>query len=361
MEPIILFEGKYTYKDLIFFKKKHKIRGIIDIYLPQQEEFFEIRNPKLKFSKNFRIKRQDYINKLRKRKRELLGNWVYFPWNGYLVHMVNEKEYNELRTNRNRNLITKAQQKKLYNFTVGVVGLSVGSSIAIGFAYHGVAKRMKLAERDVLETTNLNRIVANLADIGQKKIDIALRAIYDINPYAEIFPYDKGLDEKSLIGFLRSKPKPKVIFDEIDDFKMKVLIRVKARHARIPVIMMTNLGDSILVDVERYDKERNLELFNGRVGKLPERILKKGEITNEDEQRFAIGLVGKKNLTPEIIESVKKIGKTLVGRPQFSSTVAVSGGIASYLVRQLALNRDLPSGRRLIKFEETFIPTPQIS
>ena len=49
---------------------------------------------------------------------------------------------------------------------------------------------------------------------------------------------------------------------------MKVALREAARLARVPVVMLANLGDNVLVDIERYDLEPDLPIFNGILGDI---------------------------------------------------------------------------------------------
>ena len=59
------------------------------------------------------------------------GVWVHYPWSCRLVHLVYEEEFIELRTSRNRYKITAEEQEALATRTIGVVGLSVGQSVAV--------------------------------------------------------------------------------------------------------------------------------------------------------------------------------------------------------------------------------------
>ena len=65
---------------------------------------------------------------------------------------------------------------------------------------------------------------------------------------------------------------------------MKMKLRFEARKKKIPLIMLTNLQDSVLIDIERYDQEDNLPIFNGRIGDLEEKILS-SDISKEDEKK----------------------------------------------------------------------------
>lgn len=349
MRPIILYEEKNTKEDLEKLTDQEKIFKIHDAYELQLRELFEIRNPNLVNTSDY----QHYLNSFieERLKGKHVGNWVFFPWNGNLVHTLNENEYFDLRTNRNRNLISIDEQKSLRDFNVGIVGLSVGSNIATGLAYQGISNNLKLAEFDSLETTNLNRIKASIKDLDRKKIDITAEQIYEINPYANLQLYDDGLTKENLSDFLEKDFTPNLIFEIIDNFEMKILLRLKARDLGIPVIMMANLGDGVLVDIERFDLNKKLPLFNGVLGDLPEKIL---DNPKEDVNKYAVQIVGRENIPERAIESVTEIGKTLVGRPQLSSTVTISGGLAAYLTRRIALKQLDWSGRKMIKFDEVF-------
>lgn len=340
MKPIIFFENEYSIDNIIKYKKSHKTWEFIDIYKDQLKELFEIRNPSYINSPKFNKLQMDFIKE--RLSNPLGGNYIYLPWSGILLHTVNEKEYLELRTNRNRNLITLDEQNHLYDSCIGVVGLSVGINTATALSYSGVAKCLKLADYDNLSTTNLNRVKAKILEIGLSKIELASRQIFEINPYSDLILFENGLNDDNLNNFIYSNPKPKIIFEMIDDFKMKIKIRLEARKAGIPVIMLTNLGDNVLVDIERFDLKPDTPIFNGILNELPEEILRNNVI---DSKKYAVQLVGIDNVPVRALESLKEIGKSLVGRPQLFSTLSVSSGIGVLIAREIILHKDIVSGR----------------
>lgn len=353
-KPIVLYEGKNTEEDLEKLKKEMSVWKICDIYKGQLEELFEIDNPKLKKKSGYKTEMEKFVEERISPKQTLVGNWIYFPWNGRLVHSVNKKEYLQLRTNRNKNLITAEEQEKLSAFTVGMLGLSVGSHIALNLTYGGVGNTMKLAEYDTLDTTNLNRIRARIDEIEEPKINITARQIYEVNPYADLVLFNQGITDENLDEFVFQEPAPKIIFEIIDNFEMKIKLRLKAKKARIPVAMFANIGDRILFDIERYDLDGNLPLFNGLAGSAPEEIIKHPDLTDEDKNKYAVSLTGIENIPQRALDSVKEIDKTLVGRPQLMSTVSITGGLAAYITKQIALGKPIPSGRKLVKFRDLF-------
>jgi len=354
--PLILFEGHSTLQDLRQLKDSYPIWEELDIYEDQLRELFEISNPKLIGSGDYEKQCAVFIRKhTSNQENQLKGDWIYFPWSGRLVHMLGKEKYTLLRTNRNQNLITKEEQKKLLNFCVGIVGLSVGSNVAASLTYSGIANSIKLAEFDTLETTNLNRIRARVDQIGMRKIDITAQQLYEINPYAELSFFDQGIDKNTLARFVLQDPKPKLIFEIIDSFEMKIHLRTLARQEGIPVIMVTNLGDRVLMDVERYDLDKNIEFFNGRAGKVPQDMLERPDITSEDKHRYAVQLAGVEHIPQRALDSVNEIGKTLVGRPQLAGTVTIASGLSTYLTRKIVLNEELHSNSWLVDFDQIFI------
>lgn len=274
--------------------------------------------------------------------------WIFFPWSGQLLKTLDEISLKALRTNRNKNLITESEQDTLYNSTIAIAGLSVGSGLAIELQYSGIANNLVLAENDNIETTNLNRMKAKLSDIGTKKLDYVLKEVYELNPFAHITTFSDGVNGENIDIFLQHSG-ARIVVEIIDDYVTKIRLRQKARELGIPVISFANLGDSILVDVERYDIDSSLPLFNGVLGDLPEDILNHPE---KIDKSYAIKLVGKENVPQRAIESVEEIGKTLVGRPQLSSTVTISSALGAYISRRLLLGDTSIKGRLLVKFNK---------
>jgi len=345
--PIILKEGKYTESDVLNLKERaEKEKDLIELQLA---ELFEIKNPEVVLQKNESEKSDSFI-KSASAKGLLYGDWIFFPWSKLLVHCVPEKDYKEILTTRNKNIITQEEQEKLKKTTVAFAGLSVGSGIAINLVHMGACDTMKLADFDTLDTSNLNRVKAGIPELGEKKMDILARELFEVNPYLNIEAFKDGVNEENINQFVGGEQKTDIIFEIIDDFKMKVRLRIKAKELKTALIMLTNLGDSILVDVERHDVEGGTEIFNGKIGDVGEQILA-GEVSKEDEKKYAIGIVGMENIPERVLSSVMQIGQTLVGRPQLASTVAISSGIGAYFVKKIALEEELPSGRTLINFK----------
>lgn len=279
--------------------------------------------------------------------------YIYYPWHHKILKTIPKQQLDDLRTNRNKNLITDDEQQRLQKATVGIAGMSVGAGIAIGLAYSGMSDHIKIADHDTLETANLNRLRESLLAVNTPKVNLAAHHIYEINPYASVELFSEGLTAENIDNFF-ANPALSVVVDEIDDFKMKVQIRLKAKEQSIPVVMFTSLGDNILIDIERYDHDPDMPIFHGILSGVSEEILANPDISDQDIRRYSVQLVGQEYIPTKALASVAEMGKTLVGRPQLYSTIAVDGGLAPYVIRQIILNSEPASGRYFVKFGDLF-------
>lgn len=313
----------------------------VDIYDNQLQELARIDNPAAA------------AENLPSSGHDTQGVWIYYPWRNILLHCVEPEALFKLRTNRNRELITSEQQHQLAQATVSIAGMSVGSGIALALVYSGIADHIKIADFDTLDTSNLNRLRESLLEVGRSKVRLAAERIYELNPFAAVELFEAGLNNDNLDRFFE-QPKTAIVIDEIDDFKMKVQLRLQARQRQTPLIMFTSLGDNILVDIERYDQQPDGAIFNGLLGDISEEILAKDQISPDDIKKYSVKLVGQEYIPTAALKSVSEMGRSLVGRPQLYSTIAIDGGLAAYVVRRLITHGDIQSGRYFIKFADFF-------
>lgn len=350
MTPVILHEGNYTHSDL----NDLRVRGIwkeLDIYKSQLTELFEISHADLLNNPDYDTHLNEFIRIKSEPDYSLRGNYVYYPWSGLLLHLVSADELKMLRTNRTNNLITRDEQLVLGNFTAGIAGLSFGNGIALALVYGGFSDTVKIADTDIFETTNLNRVRVGLPSVGRPKTRVTSEEIYEINPYAQVEVFDRGLNEENLDQFVNGDSKLDTIFDVVDDFSMKVRLRLAAKKSRIPVVMLTSLEDSVLIDVERYDLQPDAEPFHGLLGPVTEDLLHK-KMTEQEKAKYALAIVGADHVSYRNLVSLSEVGKSLVSRPHLYSTVSIVCGLAGYIAKRIALNEEMPSIRKHMQFNE---------
>ena len=328
-----------------------KILTVVDDFQQQQEELFAINNPTKVYTPNFKKEFEEYFAKLSAEKPMMMrGNWVYYPWLATLVHLLEDTDFQRVRTARNRNLINEEEQKKFYNSVVGVGGLSVGNSVTLAIVLQGGAKYLRLADFDALALTNLNRIRGGVESLGLKKVEMTARQIYTLNPYAEVEIFPEGLNPNNIEKFFSGPPKLDIVIDELDNIAVKYLIREQAKKHGVPVVMGADNGDNAVVDVERYDLDPNTPFFHGRLGDVGYE-----QLLNLD--KFGIGRtitqhIGPENITEKMQNSLLEMGKTIVSWPQLGGAALLNGSAVAYCVRRILNGQPIEGNRALISLDE---------
>jgi len=275
-------------------------------------------------------------------------NIVHFPWLDKDIKLPEKDLFRRIRSSRNRNLITPDEQVKLEKFTVGIAGMSVGSNIALAVFIAGMSvEKIKLADADTLSLPNLNRIRSGVGNIGKKKVEIVAQQLYELDPYSEIICFANGVTEENITEFVSGCD---VVVDEVDDLKIKIMLRLEAKKLGIPVVMVTDIDYRALLDVERYDLDSDYPLFHGRAGEVTLDTVKDG-LTNELRVQLSTSIVGGENLSPRMMASLAEIGKTLPTWPQLGPAAFMAGTVASYAIKEIAIG-EISSGRWLLAVDE---------
>lgn len=279
------------------------------------------------------------------------GLWVYYPWRACLVHILSKEQYMQLRVSRNFPLITVEEQTKFANAKIGFAGLNVGNPGAICIALEGGGLSMKFADFDSLSLSNLNRFRAGLCELGTSKIVISARQVYEINPFADVDMFASGLDEKNIDLFL-TEPKIDLLIEEMDNLKLKIKIRKKAKKYKIPVIMVTAEG---IIDVERYDLNPELEILSGH---LRDEVIKKINLVSpgtptKERVMLARDFVGKEFLSTRLKDSFDMIGEKIPSIPQLSEWTFLRGAILCYFARMIITGENVPSGRYHLRLPDS--------
>jgi ThiF family len=335
----VLIRGDVKAKALI--RQKPYIT-FVNAFDDQLKELFFIENHKFIGQIKKEVYKTDAFHNFCHKNRNLFV-YVYFPWNHTLVKTITKDKYLTLKTNRNQDLITAKEQLKLRKFNVAVLGMSVGSNIVFVLTQAGISNSVTIADFDALSTTNLNRILAGVHQIGLNKTVIAARKIYEDNPFAEVRTLPHGVTTKNLEALLK-KGMIHCIIEEIDNMPMKIETRMLAIKYKIPVIMITDNGDGVVLHVERYDLGHNM-IFGKNISywkeimKEPITMQKAGEIIMKN-------IVGIKNVDPKMIKSVMKVmKKELVSWSQLGSAAILGGAVATIALKNIVLG---PANKKFI-------------
>jgi molybdopterin/thiamine biosynthesis adenylyltransferase len=278
------------------------------------------------------------------------GRWVYFPWLATLVHVLEVEPFRQLRASRNRHLISSEEQGKFAAAHVGIVGLSVGNSVALSLVLQGGANRISLADFDDLALSNTNRIRTSIADLGSNKAEMTARQIYELDPYSHIDLFTDGLNEANIEQFFGGQQPLNVVIDECDNIAMKYLIRQEARRRRLPVIMATDNGDNGIVDIERYDLDQSTPVFHDRLGPVSYEMLK--GLDKMSIGRLATKFVGSATATSKMRASMLEVGKSIVSWPQLGGAALLNGCAVAYCVRAVVCGQPVTMDRALISLDK---------
>lgn len=265
-------------------------------------------------------------------------HWVYYPWRRVAVSMLGPRGYRAVRLDRNRNLITAGEQDRLGRLRVGIVGLSVGHAIAHILAQGGLCGRLRLADFDELELSNLNRVPATVLDLGLNKATLAARRIAELDPYLPVEVFDRGITAASVDRFLDGLD---VVVEVCDSLDTKVLVRQSARARRIPVLMAT--GDRGTLDVERFDLEPDRQVLHGLLGDVD--FAELSGLSSQDKVPYALRMMEGAQLSPRMAASLVEVGNSLSTWPQLVADIAQNAALVAEAVRRIGLDEDLASGR----------------
>ncbi|MGN2641193.1 ThiF family adenylyltransferase [Nocardia takedensis] len=279
--------------------------------------------------------------------------YAVFESDGAIVKLPDPETFRRLRTARNRHLIDEREQRRWSSALIGVAGLSVGASALTTCALTG-ATRFRLADRDTLGLTNLNRLVSSVRDIGTPKVELAHRRVLDLDPFSEVETFPLGYTADTAEAFLGVGTEPlTVVLEEMDDAAAKIDLRRRARAAGIPVLMATDNGDNAILDVERYDLDRGYPLFHGRAGDLTDLDL---SVLADPRERVRIaGLIVGTDITPRTRYSLTEVGRSLPSWPQLGTAATVAGAVAAFAARLIVCGHPLESGRYRVDLDRALL------
>jgi molybdopterin/thiamine biosynthesis adenylyltransferase len=315
----------------------------------QLSELMKIRNPTRRLTPEESEQQiRDYVGDT---PLVAFGVWVYYPWTQRVVHIVDEQDFIELRTSRNKQKITDEEIKTLSSRKIGVIGLSVGQSIALTLTMERVCGELRLADFDKLELTNMNRIRTGIHNIHVSKVTIAAREIMELDPFMKVVCFPDGATEENLDEFFTGGGNLDILVEECDGLDIKIISRSKAKALGIPVVMDTN--DRGMVDVERFDLEPDRPLLHGFIPDIDLKGLK--GLTDAEKLPILRPMVAIDDMSERMKYSLTQIGKTITTWPQLASSVVLGGAVVTDTCRRILLNQLTSSGRYYVDFEQIIV------
>jgi molybdopterin/thiamine biosynthesis adenylyltransferase len=312
------------------------------------------RHPKRQISKSDRA---EWMKTWKKNNDiDTYGQWVYYPWSGVISHILPENEFIELRTSRNKYKISEAEQKQLSSKKLGIIGLSVGQSVALTMAIERVFGTLRIADYDHLDLSNLNRIRSGLSNLALPKTIMVAREIAEIDPYLKVELYNEGITNDNIDDFIgRGESKLDLLIEECDSLDIKILARSVARKQRVPVLMDTS--DRGMLDIERFDLDPEQPLMHGMIS--DDSAANLSNLSAKDRLAMVMDMVGVDGISPRLKASLLEVDESLKTWPQLASSVALGGAITTIAARRILLNQQIDSGRHYFDIDEVLASTSE--
>ncbi|HMN06304.1 MAG TPA: Rv1355c family protein [Flavobacteriales bacterium] len=327
-------------------KTTPKVR-VHDQILAQLKELMKSLNPAIRFTPD---SLQEAIAKhLGNKPLSEYGVWVYYPWSQTLVHLLDQEEFALVRTDRNRNKITREEQVVLGTKKIGVIGLSVGQSVSLTMALERTFGEIRLADFDTLDLSNLNRIRSGTHNLGQNKAVITAREIAEIDPFLHVVCFTDGLTVENMDSFFTDGGTLDLLVEECDSVDIKILARQKAKALGIPVVM--DMSDRGCLDVERFDLEPDRPIMHGWIDHLDLEAASR-PMSAEEKVPYMLPITGMETLSPRMKASVIELGQTISTWPQLATSVVLGGALTGDVVRRIALDQFHASGRWHVDLDE---------
>lgn len=266
-----------------------------------------------------------------------------------ITDFLNEETFIELTSARNQLLITKEQQQLLRNTTVGFFGLSVGSHAALTWMMESRAKNCRISDPDVIDVSNLNRLRFGIDKVGRKKIEVVKLDLLAINPYARVVTSDR-VDYESVRQQFTGDTPIQVVVDAIDDLRGKLWLRLLAREFSLPFLSAIDVGDNVILDIERYDHSPQPDLFLGRVPGIENISL--DNLTPIQRTQLIMKIVGLEHNSESMLNSLLNIGVAIPTWPQLGATATIAGGIICTAIKKIVLGEIVLSGRYIFSLDD---------
>jgi hypothetical protein len=218
--------------------------------------------------------------------------------------------------------------------------------------------RVRLGYWEIVESNEKRKTPGD--SLLKNKASVTAAQIYAIDPFVNIYSYDQGVNESNIKNFLAGsakEPKADFLIEEVDDPRVKILLRQEAKKYRIPLLMVTDTGSCVQLDILRFDQNPKQSLTFGTSDK--ELIKSMLAVYDNAGNRkvffnFVDKLIGKDYRQDElkkIIEQKTEIPTSTI-IPQLGSTIAAAGGIMAEAIARIRLGFNYPS--RVIFNKHTF-------
>lgn len=332
-------------------------------------------NPYTKQLRDIFEQEQDAYYKLVAEGKEIsYGSYFLYPDTEDLVQFPPEEIHRlaliashwDLYNNPRGTLDAFEAHQILQNLVIAVAGGSVGSNIGRTFVMDSAARNFKIADLRAYKTTNAGRVIGGyrefvlskkmqtvfggLGGAMKNKAISAAEQLHARNPYINIWPYWDGVTEQnvgSFIGGNRYEPRADVLIEETDNPLRKFEIRERARALGCDVLMATDRGSKVQVDIRPFKSNPQASLAYGI---SDEELITFKEVYEKASSRdtffkFVDGMIGPayRLEDTEFGRLMRNEIKTPIpALQQLGSTAIMAGGLLTEVIARRALGYMYP-------------------
>jgi hypothetical protein len=263
-------------------------------------------------------------------------------------------------------------RRRLEGVVVGFAGVSVGGNVLEGWLREARPNRVKVADPDWVELTNLNRgermTLRHVARSRAARFDPSnpyetprvSKAAYIahesslVDPYVEFFVYEDGLTRENIERFLcgdgGSEPKLDVLVEEMDDLDLKISVRQVARRHGIDVLMLSDFGHRVHALWNPFRTDPQAPLGHGASDDELQALLAAVKAGDRGKlSAFITALCGESSTGDEFTAWLDGVGEQPTGSlPQSGATAMASGAIGGKEIALHVLGYPPARGNRVI-------------
>jgi len=147
---------------------------------------------------------------------------------------ITEEEFYESLWFRSSMVFTNREKKLLRDAKIGVIGVGGTGGIASEQLIRGGVGNLTLVDLDIFELSNINRQhFCTLSTIGMKKVDAGKERLQELNPFASIKTFDKGINKDNAREIVSGLD---FIIDASDNKSAHYPLHRVAKELKVPII-----------------------------------------------------------------------------------------------------------------------------
>lgn len=262
-------------------------------------------------------------------------------------------------------------REKLEGAVVGFAGVSVGGNLLEGWLREARPRRVKVADPDWVELTNLNRgermslrhaVAPRSARFDRSnpydvpRIAKAEYIAYEqqlVDPYLDVDVYNEGINRENIERFFSGgpgEPPIDILVEEMDNLDLKILVRQVARDRGVDVVMLSDFGHQAHLWWNPFSERADAPLGYGADDATLLAALE-GAKTGDRAKvfQFVAALCGDDFAGDQFGDWIAGKGEQPTGSlPQSGATAMASGAIGGKEIALRVLGHSVPASGRVV-------------